>query len=57
MTLAQAYDIKRKEVISLRSENERLKKQISDVFPVDEKAALKSHIRHLEQIIRSKDSR
>lgn len=57
MTLAQAYDIKRKEVISLRYENEHLKKQLSDVFPVDEKAALESHIRHLEQIIRSKDSR
>ena len=47
MTLAQAYDIKRKEVISLRYENEHLKKQLSDVFPVDEKAALESHIRHL----------
>lgn len=57
MTLAQAYDIKRKEVISLRSENERLKKQMSDVFPVEEKDALERRIRHLEQIIKSQDSR
>ena len=57
MTPAQAYDIKRKEVVSLRSENERLKKQLSDVFHVEEKDALERRIRHLEQIIKSKDSR
>lgn len=57
MTLEQAHEIQRRELISLRAENTRLKKQLSGLFSVDEKNTLERRIRHLEQVIKTKDSR
>lgn len=57
MTLKQAHEIQRRELISLRAENARLKKQSSGLFPDGEKAALERHIRHLEQVIRTNETR
>jgi len=57
MTFEQAHEIQRRELISLLAENTRLKKQLSGLFSVDEKDTLERRIRHLEQIIKAKDSR
>lgn len=57
MTLQEAHEIQRKELMSLRAENTRLKKQTSSLFPVEEKESLERHIRYLEQIIKTKDKR
>lgn len=57
MTLQQAHEIQRRELISLRAENARLKKQSAAYFPIDEKETLERHIRHLEQVIKTKDQR
>lgn len=57
MTLEQAHEIQRRELISLRAENARLKKQSSAFFPQEEKDALERHIRYLEQVIRTNDAR
>lgn len=57
MTLKQAHEIQHRELISLRAENARLKKQSSGLFPDEERESLVRHIRHLEQIIRTNDAR
>lgn len=57
MTLKQAHDIQRRELISLRAENARLKKQSSGLFPIEEKEALERRIRHLEQVIKTNVAR
>ena len=51
MTLEQAHNIQRRELMSLRAENKRLKKQASGLFPSEEKESLERRIRHLEQVI------
>ena len=40
MTLEEAHALQRRELMSLRAENKRLKKQASGSFPVEEKEAL-----------------
>lgn len=57
MTLQQAHEIQRRELISLRAENARLKKQSSSLFPQEEKDALERRIRHLEQVIKTNEAR
>lgn len=57
MTLAEAHEIQRRELMSLRAENKRLQKQTSGLFPVEEKETLERHIRHLEQVIKTNDRR
>lgn len=57
MNLEQAHAIQRKELISLRAKVARLEKQSSGLFPNEEKQSLERRIRHLEQIIKTKDSR
>lgn len=51
MTLEEAHKIQRRELMSLRAENKRLKRQLSDDFPIEEKESLLRRIRHLEQIV------
>ena len=55
MTLKEAHEIQRRELLSLRAENKRLQKQTSELFPVEEKETLERHIRHLEQVIKTND--
>lgn len=55
MTLKEAYERQRRELISLRAENKKLQKQTSGLFPVEEKESLERHIRHLEQVIKTND--
>lgn len=50
MTLNEAYELQRREVISLRAKVARLEKQVSGLFPIEEKESLERHIRHLEQL-------
>ena len=50
MTLQQAHELQRRELMSLRAEVARLQKQTTGLFPVEEKEALERHIRHLEQV-------
>ena len=50
MTLKEAYELQRREVISLRAKVDRLEKQVSGLFPIEEKEILERHIRHLEQL-------
>lgn len=57
MTLQQAHEIQRRELISLRAENARLKKQSSALFPQAEKDALERRIKHLEQVIKTNETR
>lgn len=57
MTLKEALELQRRELISLRAKVARLEKQTTGLFPNDEKESLERHIRHLEQVIRTKDSR
>ncbi|MDO4556390.1 MAG: hypothetical protein Q4B70_14810 [Lachnospiraceae bacterium] len=49
MTLQQAHEIQRKELISLRAENKRLK---SGTFTNDEKVILEKEIRNLKTTIK-----
>lgn len=53
MTLQEAHEIQRRELISLRAENKRLQKQASVLFPNDEKEALERRIRYLENTIKT----
>lgn len=53
MTLKEAHEIQRRELISLRAENKRLQKQLSSLFSIEEKESLERHIRHLEQVIKT----
>ena len=58
MTLKEAYEIRRKEVLSLQAENKKLKKQLADgTFPSKEKEDLERHIRHLQQVIQTAEKR
>lgn len=57
MTLKEAHEIQRRELMSLRAKVTRLEKQSAGLFPNEEKEALERRIRHLEQIIKSKDTR
>ena len=56
MTLEEAHKLQRKELLSLRAENARLKKQAAGVLTIEEKEKLERHIRHLEQIIKTNSS-
>ena len=49
MTLQEAHELQRRELLSLRAENKRLKKQAAGVFTADEKEALERHIRQESQ--------
>ena len=53
MTLQEAHEIQRRELMSLRAEVARLKKQSSGLFPNEEKESLERNIRHLKQIIKT----
>ena len=53
MTLKEAYELQRREVISLRAKVSRLEKQVSGLFPIEEKESLERHIRHLEQLYKT----
>ena len=57
MTLEQAHEIQRKELISLRAKVARLEKQLSGLFSVEEKESLERRIRHLEQVIKTENNR
>lgn len=57
MTLQQAHEIQRKELISLRAKVVRLEKQSSGLFPNEEKEALERHIRHLEHVNKTESKR
>ena len=57
MTLQEAHEIQRRELMFLRAENKRLQKQSSGLFPNEEKEALERHIRHLEQINKTENFR
>lgn len=57
MTLKEAHEIQRRELMSLRAENARLKKLSSGLFPNEEKETLERHIRHLEQVIKTEKNR
>lgn len=53
MTLQQAHEIQRKELMSLRAKVARLEKQSSGLFSNVEKESLECRIRHLEQVIKT----
>lgn len=55
MTLQEAHELQRRELMSLRAKVKRLEKQLSGLFGIEEKEALERHIRHLEQVIKTKD--
>jgi len=57
MTLQEAHEIQRRELISLRAKVARLEKQSSGLFPNEEKESLERHIRHLKQVIKTQNSR
>ena len=57
MTLKEAYEMRRRENRSLLLENERLKKQLNGVFPVNEKETLERKVRHLEQVVKTCENR
>lgn len=57
MTLQQAHELQRRELMSLRAKVARLEKQTSGLFPVEEKESLERHIRHLEQVNRTEKRR
>lgn len=57
MTLQEAHDLQRRELILLRAKVARLKKQTTGLFPMKEKETLERHIRHLEQVIKTEKRR
>ena len=57
MTLQEAHELQRRELISLRAKAARLEKQVTGLFPVEEKEALERRVRHQEQIIQSQTKR
>ena len=57
MTLKEAHELQRRELISLRAKVARLEKQTTGLFPVEEKEALERHIRHLEQVSKTESRR
>lgn len=57
MTLQQAHELQRRELMSLRAKVARLEKESTGLFPVAEKEALERRIRHLEQINQTENRR
>lgn len=57
MTLQQAHELQRRELISLRAKVARFEKQATGLFPVEEKEALERRIRHLEQVNKTENHR
>lgn len=57
MTLQQAHELQRRELISLRAKVARLEKQTTGLFPVEGKEALERRIRHLEQVNKTENRR
>lgn len=57
MTLQQAHELQRRELISLRAKVTRLEKQTTGLFPVEEKETLERRIRHLEQVNKTENRR
>ena len=57
MTLQQAHELQRRELISLRAKVARLEKQSDSLFPLEEKEALEKHIRYLEQVNKTEKNR
>ena len=57
MTLKEAHELQRRELISLRAKVARLEKQTTGLFPVEEKETLERHIRHLEQVNKTENRR
>lgn len=57
MTLQQAHELQRRELISLRAKVARLEKQTTGLFPVEEKETLERRIRHLEQLNKTENRR
>ena len=57
MTLQQAHELQRRELISLRAKVARLEKQTTGLFPVEEKESLERRIRHLEQVNKTETHR
>ena len=57
MTLQQAHELQRRELISLRAKVARLEKESTGLFPVAEKDALERRIRHLEQVNKTENRR
>lgn len=57
MDIKEAYELRRKENLSLRREVERLQKKITDALPAEEIEKREKRIRYLESIIKSKDKR
>ena len=55
MTLEEAHEKQRKELLSLRAENKRLQKQASVLFPNEEREALERRIRHLENTLKTQE--
>ena len=57
MTLQQAHELQRRELISLRAKVARLEKQTTGLFPVEEKEALERRVHHLEQVNKTEKRR
>lgn len=57
MTLKEAHELQRRELISLRAKIARLEKQTTGLFPVEEKETLERRIRLLEQINKTQNRR
>lgn len=57
MTLKDAHEPQRRELISLRAKVARLKKQNTSLFPMEEKESLERRIRHLEQFNKTENRR
>jgi hypothetical protein len=57
LTLQEAHEIQRRELISLRAENKRLQKQASGLFSSEDREALERRISHLEQINKTEAAR
>ena len=56
MTLKEAHELQRRELISFRAKVARLEKS-SGLFTAEEKEALERHIRHLEQVNKTENRR
>ena len=57
MTLQQAHELQRRELMSLRAKVARLEKQTTGLFPVEEKEALERRVHHLEQVNKTEKRR
>lgn len=57
MDLKEALELQRRELISLRAENARLKKQLPGQSPSEEREALERRIRSLERSLKTEEER